>query len=88
MWNGAKISRRLHRELASLLIEFGCKALKHDLHCCGQVGRGRASRELQHVGGGARTIYVGAEEPTNASVFNQCHLQKAGEILSDILDGN
>ena len=29
MWNGGKISRRLHRELASLLIEFGCKALKH-----------------------------------------------------------
>jgi len=29
MWNGGKIGRRLHRELASLLIEFGCKALKH-----------------------------------------------------------
>jgi hypothetical protein len=26
MWNGGKISRRLHRELASLLIEFGRKA--------------------------------------------------------------
>ena len=27
MWSGGKISRRLRRELAGLLIDFGCKAL-------------------------------------------------------------
>jgi NAD-dependent deacetylase len=39
-----------------------------------------------HVGGRARTIYVGAEEPANASAFTECHLGKAGEILPRLFD--
>ncbi len=34
------------------------------------------------------TIYVGQEEPANASAFMECHLGKAGEILPDLLDGD
>jgi NAD-dependent deacetylase len=33
----------------------------------------------------ARTIYVGVEEPANASAFTECHLGKAGEVLPDLL---
>ena len=29
----------------------------------------------------ARTIYVGPEEPANRSVFTECYLEKAGELL-------
>lgn len=39
-----------------------------------------------HVSGRARTIYVGAEEPANASAFTQCHLGKAGEVLPLLAD--
>ena len=39
-----------------------------------------------HVGGRARTVYVGAEEPANARAFTECHLGKAGELLPDLLD--
>ena len=38
-----------------------------------------------HVGGRARTIYVGAEVPANLSAFTECHLGKAGEALPDLL---
>jgi NAD-dependent deacetylase len=38
-----------------------------------------------HVTGRARTIYVGAEAPANASAFTECHLGKAGEVLPDLL---
>ena len=47
-----------------------------------------AASFVAHVRGRARTIYVGAEVPANASVFTECHLGKAGEILPDILDEN
>lgn len=47
-----------------------------------------AASFVAHVNGRARTIYVGAEEPANASAFTECHLGKAGEIVPDILDGN
>jgi NAD-dependent deacetylase len=33
------------------------------------------------VFGRARTVYLGAEEPMNASAFSECHWGKAGEIL-------
>ena len=33
----------------------------------------------------ARTIYVGPEEPANASSFTECYLGKAGEVLRDLL---
>ena len=44
-----------------------------------------AASFVAHVGGRARTIYVGAEEPANASAFTECHLGKAGEVLPDLL---
>jgi NAD-dependent deacetylase len=44
-----------------------------------------AASFVAHVGGRARTIYVGAEEPANASAFTECHLGKAGEMLPDLL---
>ena len=40
-----------------------------------------AASFVAHVGGRARTIYVGAEEPANASAFTECDLGKAGEVL-------
>ncbi|MGC2184215.1 MAG: NAD-dependent deacylase [Terriglobales bacterium] len=47
-----------------------------------------AASFVVHVSGRARTIYVGEEEPANASAFTECHLGKAGEILPDILNEN
>jgi NAD-dependent deacetylase len=44
-----------------------------------------AASFVAHVRGRARTIYVGAEEPANASAFTECHLGKAGEVLPDVL---
>jgi hypothetical protein len=39
-----------------------------------------AASFVAHVLGRARTIYVGAEQPANASAFTECHLGKAGEV--------
>jgi len=47
-----------------------------------------AASFVSHVGCRALTIYVGAEEPANASAFTECHLGKAGEVLPGILNGN
>jgi NAD-dependent deacetylase len=47
-----------------------------------------AASFVAHVNGRARTIYIGAEEPANASSFTECHLGQAGEILPDTLAGN
>jgi NAD-dependent deacetylase len=44
-----------------------------------------AASFVAHAGGRARTIYVGAEVPTNASAFKECHLGKAGDVLPDLL---
>jgi NAD-dependent deacetylase len=44
-----------------------------------------AASFVAHVGGRARTIYIGAEEPANASAFTECHVGKAGEVLPDLL---
>jgi NAD-dependent deacetylase len=41
---------------------------------------------VAHVRGRAQTIYVGAEEPANASAFTECHLGKAGEVLPLLAD--
>jgi NAD-dependent deacetylase len=42
-----------------------------------------AASFVAHVAGSARTIYVGPEEPANVSVFTECHLGKAGEVLPE-----
>lgn len=47
-----------------------------------------AASFVAHLSGRARTVYVGAEEPANASAFTECHLRKAGGILPDLVDGN
>jgi NAD-dependent deacetylase len=44
-----------------------------------------AASLVAHAGGRVQTIYVGAEEPANASAFTECHLGKAGEVLPDLL---
>jgi NAD-dependent deacetylase len=44
-----------------------------------------AASFVAHVGGRARTIYVGAEEPANLSAFTECTLGKAGEMLPKLL---
>jgi NAD-dependent deacetylase len=44
-----------------------------------------AASFVAQVGGRARTIYVGEEEPANASAFTECHLGKAGEMLPKLL---
>jgi NAD-dependent deacetylase len=33
----------------------------------------------------ARTVYIGPEEPANRSVFSECYLGKAGEVLPSLL---
>ena len=45
-----------------------------------------AASFVAHVSGRARTIYVGAEEPANASAFTESHLGKAGEVLPSPAD--
>jgi len=37
-----------------------------------------------HVSGRAQTIYVGPENPVNASSFTRCYLGKAGEVLPNL----
>ena len=44
-----------------------------------------AASFVAHVAGRARTMYVGPEEPENASSFTECYLGKAGEVLPDLL---
>jgi NAD-dependent deacetylase len=44
-----------------------------------------AASFVAHAAGRARTFYVGAEEPANASAFTECHLGKAGEIAPKLL---
>jgi NAD-dependent deacetylase len=44
-----------------------------------------AASFVAHVGGRARTVYIGAEEPANASEFTECHLGKAGQALRELL---
>ena len=44
-----------------------------------------AASFVAHVGGRARTIYIGAEEPANAAAFTERHLGKAGETLPRLL---
>jgi hypothetical protein len=38
------------------------------------------SRFGAHVNGRARTIYIGGENPANASSFTECYLGTAGEV--------
>ena len=40
-----------------------------------------AASFVRHVAGRARTIYVGPEAPSNARLFTECHMGKAGEVL-------
>ncbi len=40
-----------------------------------------AASFVAHIAGRARTIYVGPEEPANASSFTECHLGGAGKVL-------
>lgn len=44
-----------------------------------------AASFVAHVAGHARTIYVGPEEPANASAFTECRLGMAGEALPRLL---
>jgi NAD-dependent deacetylase len=44
-----------------------------------------AASFVTHVGNRARTVYVGPEEPANASSFTERHLGKAGEVLPALL---
>jgi NAD-dependent deacetylase len=44
-----------------------------------------AASFVAHIAGRARTIYVGPEEPANASAFTECHLGKAGEVLPELI---
>jgi NAD-dependent SIR2 family protein deacetylase len=37
-----------------------------------------------HVGERARTIYVGPEEPANASAFTELQIGKAGDLLPEM----
>jgi NAD-dependent deacetylase len=44
-----------------------------------------AASFVAHLAGHARTIYVGPEEPANASSFTECIWGRAGEVLPDLL---
>ena len=43
-----------------------------------------AASFVAQVSACARTIYVGPENPANASSFTECHLGKAGEVLPNL----
>jgi len=43
-----------------------------------------AASFVAQVSGRARTIYVGPENPANASSFTECYLGKAGEVLPNL----
>jgi NAD-dependent deacetylase len=43
-----------------------------------------AASFVAQVSGCARTIYMGPENPANASSFTECYLGKAGEVLPDL----
>jgi len=43
-----------------------------------------AASFASHARGRARTIYVGPEEPRNASAFTECILGKSGEVLAEL----
>jgi NAD-dependent deacetylase len=45
-----------------------------------------AASFVAHVCGRAKTIYVGPEEPANASSFTECYLGKAGELLPKLFE--
>ena len=45
-----------------------------------------AASFVAHVGGRARTIYVGPEEPANRKLFSEYHVGKAGELLPELLN--
>lgn len=45
-----------------------------------------AARFVAHVGGRARTIYVGPEEPANRMLFAEYYVGEAGEILPGLLN--
>ena len=45
-----------------------------------------AASFVAQVNDRARTIYVGAENPRNASSFTECYLGKAGEVLPNLFD--
>jgi NAD-dependent protein deacetylase/lipoamidase len=47
-----------------------------------------AASFVAQVHGRARTIYVGPEEPANASSITECYLGKAAEVLPELLEGN
>jgi len=43
-----------------------------------------AASFVARVAGRARTIYVGPENPANASASTECYLGKAGEVLPNL----
>ena len=45
-----------------------------------------AASFVEHVHGRAQTVYVGPEEPANATGFAERHLGRAGELLPNLLD--
>jgi len=45
-----------------------------------------AASFVAQVAGRARTIYVGPENPANASSFTECYTGKAGEVLPGLLE--
>ena len=58
----------------------------HSLHGHRNIRRGQepAASFVAHVTGRARTIYIGPENPANASSFTECYLGRAGEILPEM----
>jgi NAD-dependent deacetylase len=45
-----------------------------------------AASFVTQVSSRARTVYVGPENPANASSFTECYLGKAGQVLPELLD--
>lgn len=45
-----------------------------------------ASLAAMAADNGARTVYVGPEEPANRYAFTECHLEKAGEVLPRLVN--
>jgi NAD-dependent deacetylase len=51
-----------------------------------QVRAQSSSRESRREGTAATTVYVGPEEPDNASMFDECRLGRAGDAVPSLFE--
>jgi NAD-dependent deacetylase len=76
----ARISREL--ETCDVFVTIGSSGAVYPAAGFVAAVRARSARN----GGGVRSVYVGPEKPDNASMFDECRLGKAGEVVPALFD--